>query len=116
MDEKRKDDENPIVIYTSQDGQVHVNAVVRDETLWLTQKAMAELFGVGTQAITKHLKNIYESGELQVSATCSKMEQVQNEGGRKVSREVVFYNLKGANVRPQWWSKSGGAVRRLVAA
>jgi hypothetical protein len=54
---------------------------------------MAGLFGVKSQAITKHLKNIYATKELQMAATCSKMEQVQNEGGRSVSREVVFYNL-----------------------
>ena len=62
-------------------------------TLWLTQAAMAELFGVGSQAITKHLKNIYAEGELSLEATCSKMEQVQNEGNRQVSREISFYNL-----------------------
>jgi hypothetical protein len=54
---------------------------------------MAGLFGVKSQAITKHLKNIFASGELQIAATCSKMEQVQSEGGRNVAREMVFYNL-----------------------
>jgi len=83
----------PIVLFSTLEGDVKVNAVLRDESLWLTQKAMAGLFGVGSQAVTKHLKNIYESNELQINATCSKMEQVQNEGGREVSREVVFYNL-----------------------
>lgn len=83
----------PIVLFSTVDDDIKVNAVLRDESLWLTQKAMAGLFGVGSQAITKHLKNIYESNELQISTTCSKMEQVQSEGGRDVSREVVFYNL-----------------------
>lgn len=86
-------EEFPIVLFKSEDGDVHVNAVLRDNTLWLTQKAMAGLFGVKSQAITKHLKNIYATRELQVAATCSKMEQVQNEGGRDVLREMVFYNL-----------------------
>ena len=85
--------EFPIVLFTTETGDIRVNAVLRDQTLWLTQKAMAGLFGVKSQAITKHLKNIYATKELQVAATCSKMEQVQNEGGRSVSREVVFYNL-----------------------
>ena len=88
-----KAEENPVVLFSTPDGDVRVNAVLRDKTLWLTQKAMAGLFGVKSQAITKHLKHIYETKELQIEATCSKMEQVQNEGGRSVSREVVFYNL-----------------------
>ena len=88
-----KAEEFPIVLFSTPDGDVRVNAVLRNKTLWLTQKAMGGLFGVGSQAITKHLKNIYATGELRPEATCSKMEQVQNEGGRTVSREVVFYNL-----------------------
>ena len=88
-----KAEEFQFVIFTTPDGGVRVNAVLRNRTLWLTQKAMGGLFGVGSQAITKHLKNIYATGELRLEATCSKMEQVQNEGGRAVSREVVFYNL-----------------------
>ncbi len=84
-----------IAIFNSEDGtaKVQIQAVVRDETVWLTQKAMSELFGVNSQAITKHLQNIYTEGELEQSATCSKMEQVQLEGNRNVSREVSFYNL-----------------------
>ena len=85
--------EFPVVLFSTASGDVRVNAVLRDRTLWLTQKAMAGLFGVKSQAITKHLKNIYATGELQISATCSKMEQVQDEGGRSVVREMVFYNL-----------------------
>lgn len=86
-------EEFPVVLFSSQDGDVRVNAVLRDRTLWLTQKSMAGLFGVKSQAITKHLKNIYATGELPIAATCSKMEQVQSEGGRRVAREMVFYNL-----------------------
>ena len=86
-------EEFPVVLFSSQDGDVRVNAVLRDRTLWLTQKSMAGLFGVKSQAITKHLKNIYATSELQIAATCSKMEQVQSEGGRRVAREMVFYNL-----------------------
>ena len=93
MEDEMNVNEFPIVLFTTETGDIRVNAVLRDQTLWLTQKAMAGLFGVKSQAITKHLKNIYATKELQVAATCSKMEQVQNEGGRSVSREVVFYNL-----------------------
>ena len=85
--------EFPILLYTTPEGGVKVNAVLKDETLWLTQGAMAELFGVQSQAITRHLKNIYADGELRQAATCSKMEQVQNEGKRSISRDLLFYNL-----------------------
>lgn len=68
MKENRKDDENPIVIYTSQDGQVHVNVRIEGETAWLTQAAMTQLFGCGSDNIVKHLKNIYDEGELKDSA------------------------------------------------
>ena len=81
------------LLYNTPDENIKVNVIVKDETLWLTQKAMAELFDVNTQAITKHLKNIFEEGELQKEATCSKMEQVQQEGERLVRRNVEFYNL-----------------------
>ena len=73
------DGNESVVLYTTPDGAVKVNAIIKNETLWLTQAAMAELFGVGSQAITKHLKNIYAEGELSLEATCSKMEQVQTE-------------------------------------
>ena len=81
------------LLYNTPDENIKVNVIVKYETLWLTQKAMAELFDVNTQAITKHLKNIFEEGELQKEATCSKMEQVQREGERLVKRNVEFYNL-----------------------
>lgn len=70
-----------------------VEVVVKDETLWCTQKAMAQIFGVGVPAISKHLNNIYVEGELQKEATVSKMEIVQVEGTRDVKRTSEFYNL-----------------------
>jgi len=75
------------------DNDNEINALVRDETIWLTQKAMGELFDVGVPAISKHLSNIFEDGEVEESSTVSKMETVQNEGTRSVKRDVVFYNL-----------------------
>ena len=71
-----------------------MQGVVRDETIWLTQKAMAQLFGVNVPAISKHLQNIYDSGELNKNATISKMETVVNRGFRgEVKENVDFYNL-----------------------
>ena len=85
--------QHSIVLYQNDDSNVCVNVYYNNETFWLTQKAIAELFGVNTQAITKHLGNIYQEQELNKEATCSKMEQVQQEGGRQVKRFVDFYNL-----------------------
>ncbi len=81
------------LIYNTPNEDVSVNAVVKDETIWLTQKAMSELFEVEIPAISKHLTNIFSEGELQVEATVSKMEIVQIEGTRNVKRTLDFYNL-----------------------
>ena len=81
------------LMYHSDDGDISVNAVVKDETIWLTQKGMAELFDVEVPAVSKHLSNIFAEGELQPDATISKMEIVQQEGSRNVRRQVDFYNL-----------------------
>ena len=80
-----------IVIY--EDGSVVVDARVKYETLWLSRKQMAELFGVKVPAISKHIKNIYSSEELSIESTVSKMETVQKEGNREVKREQEFFNL-----------------------
>lgn len=81
------------LMYRSAEQDISVNAVIRDETVWLTQKAMAELFGVEVPAISKHLANIFAEGELEAAATVSKMETIQQEGARKVKRSLDFYNL-----------------------
>lgn len=81
------------LLYTAPSGAVKVDVFIRQETVWLTQKALAELFGVKVPAVNKHLKNIYESGELTREATISKMEIARLEGSRKVARAVEFYNL-----------------------
>lgn len=85
--------EHEIVLYQVEDINICVNVVFKDETFWMTQKAMAELFDVNVPAISKHLSNIFEEGELFKEATVSKMEIVQMEGNRKVKREPEFYNL-----------------------
>lgn len=82
-----------ILLYQNSDGDVRVECLFRDETIWLTQKAIAALFNVQVPAISKHLKNIFESGELSEKATVSKMETVRSEGVREVRRDVDFYNL-----------------------
>jgi len=86
-------DPNRFLLYTAPNGAVKVEVFFKDETVWLTQKSLAELFGVKVPAINKHLKNIFESGELKREATVSKMEIVRAEGEREVAREVEFYNL-----------------------
>ena len=85
--------EGQILLYQTDDGRVSVNVRFEDETFWMTQKALAELFAVGTPAVNKHLKNIYEDEELVPDATISKKEIVQLEGSREVKRLVDFYNL-----------------------
>jgi len=82
------------LIYNSPQFNTKINVVVKDETIWLTQKAMAELFDVQVPAISKHLKNIFEEGELEENTTVSKMEIVVNRGFRgEVKEPVDFYNL-----------------------
>ncbi len=81
------------ILYNLPDNSGIVQAYVENETLWLTQKAMAQLFDVGVPAINKHLTNIYQEGELSPKATISKMEIVQQEGTRQVKREQTFYSL-----------------------
>jgi hypothetical protein len=82
------------LIYSTPQDNVKVDVVVKDETLWATQKAMAALFGVQIPSINKHLKNIFEEGELSEMTTVSKMEIVVNRGFRgEVKEDVVFYNL-----------------------
>ncbi|MDD2251302.1 MAG: virulence RhuM family protein [Candidatus Cloacimonetes bacterium] len=81
------------LMYNTPEENVSVNAVVKDETIWLTQKAMAELFGCTTDNISLHLKNIYADGELDESSTTEEFSVVQQEGSRKVKRKAKFYNL-----------------------
>lgn len=90
MDQSTKGE---ILIYNRPDGQIQLNVRLHDETVWMTQAAIAELFHVKPQNITMHLKNIYEEGELQETSTCKDFLQVQQEGSRQVERRRKFYNL-----------------------
>ncbi len=85
--------QHSIVLYQTDSTNICVSVCYANETFWLTQKAMAELFGVNVPNISKHLSNIYEEGELNKEATVSKMEIVQLEGERQVKRQAEFFNL-----------------------
>ena len=82
-----------IIFYNTPTGDVKIEVIFNDETFWLTQKRMAELFGVESHTITYHLKGIYKTGELEETATARKIRVVQKEGNRDVSRDLDFYNL-----------------------
>ena len=87
-------EEVKFLLYSYLEDDVNVGVIVKNDTLWLTQKSMAELFGVGVPAISKHLKNIYESEELVKNSTISKMETVVNRGFKgKLKEEIEYYNL-----------------------
>ena len=81
------------LIYNTPNNNVRVDVFIQEETVWLTQKSLAELFDTSTQNITTHLKNIYDDAELTEAATCKEILQVQTEGQREVSRKIKFYNL-----------------------
>ena len=80
-------------LYSLDSEDIKVKVAIKDETIWVTQRGMAELFDVNVSAISKHLANIYAEGELSQPATVSKMEIVQTEGTRQVTRLIDFYNL-----------------------
>lgn len=82
-----------IIIYKSDDGFINIEVKLQDETIWLSQQQMAELFQTSRTNIVEHIKHIYEEGELKEISTCRKFRQVRKEGARDVTREIVFYNL-----------------------
>ena len=84
---------NQIIIYQTEDGQTQVDVRLENETVWLTQAQMAELFEKTPQNITMHIGNAYKEGELEKESTCKEYLQVQQEGKRKVSRMVKYYDL-----------------------
>ena len=88
-----KMDENKIVIYQTEDGQTQIDVRLENETVWLTQAQMAELFEKTPQNITMHIRNAYNEGELEKESTCKEYLQVQTEGKRKVKRIQKYYDL-----------------------
>lgn len=87
-------DHKKIIVYQTKNGSIELSADIGKETVWATQKQISDIFGVTPQNITIHLKNIFESGELDKKATCKESLQVQKEGSRTVKRKVQEYNLE----------------------
>lgn len=85
--------QNNFILYTDPNGNIKIEAYLHDETIWLTQQKMADVFGVDRTVVTKHLKNIYQEEELPKEATSAKFAQVQKEGDREVKRQIEYYNL-----------------------
>ena len=84
---------NNFILYSTPSGEMRVDVLLENETVWLTQKAMAQIFGVESNTITYHLKEIYSSKEINEISTTRKIRVVQKEGSRNVNREIDFYNL-----------------------
>ena len=82
-----------IILYTTDDGLTKINVKLEDETVWLSQQQMAELYQSSRTNVVEHIKNIYNEGELDKDSTCRKIRQVRLEGNREVQREIPFYNL-----------------------
>lgn len=93
MAESEKPNEGELILYQTQEGTVRIEVLYQSETFWLNQKKIAELFGVELPTISYHLKEIYDSGELSREATLRKIQRVQLEGERKVTRQIEFYSL-----------------------
>ena len=86
-------EKNEIIVYQPEGGEFHIEVRVENETVWLTQAQMAELFGTSRTNIVEHIGHIYEENELDLESTCRKFRQVQIEGSRRVKRQIPFYNL-----------------------
>lgn len=82
-----------IVLYTTEDGNTQLEVKLEQDTVWLTQSQMAELFGIDRTTIVRHIRNIYKSEELEECSTCAKNAQVRMEGNRRIQREIPYYNL-----------------------
>ena len=93
MLEARKMNDADIAIYKSDDGRLKIDVKLEDETAWLTQQQLAELFQTSRTNVVEHIKHIYDEEELSITATCRNFRQVRTEGSRRVARELPFYNL-----------------------
>ncbi len=93
MPNKKRNMENTVEIYQASDGKIEVEVRFEKETVWLNQYQLAELLDTDRTSILKHLKHIYETGELDEKATCAKIAQVRREGQRDVTRHILHYNL-----------------------
>ena len=84
---------NPIIIYQSEDGNTRIEVKLENETVWLTQQQLCDLYQTSRTNVVEHIQHIYEEGELEESSTCRKFRQVRQEGSRMVERELSYYNL-----------------------
>lgn len=87
------DEYGEILIYQTDDGQTNIEVKIEDDTVWLTQQQMAELFQTSRTNVVEHIKHIYEEGELDEISTCRNFRQVRKEGNREVTRQIPHYNL-----------------------
>ena len=92
-DESVDENKGEVLIYQSEDGLTNVEVTVQDETVWLSQQQMAELFQTSRTNIVEHIKHIFAEGELDEASTCRNFRQVRQEGTRQVTREIPYYNL-----------------------
>ena len=88
-----KENKSNIIIYQSEDGQTHIEVQMDEDTVWLSQQQMADLYQTSRTNVVEHIKHIYEDGELVEESTCRKIRQVRQEGTRMVEREIPHYNL-----------------------
>ena len=87
------DEYGEILIYQTDDGQTNIEVKIEDDTVWLTQQQMSELFQTSRTNVVEHIKHIYEAGELDEISTCRNFRQVRKEGNREVTRQILHYNL-----------------------
>ncbi|MGD0589948.1 MAG: virulence protein RhuM/Fic/DOC family protein [Bacteroidota bacterium] len=89
----KPENKGEIIIYKAEDGKTAINVRLEKETVWLNQYQLADLFTTDRTSILRHIRNIYKTGELAAELTCAKIAQVQKEGGRRISRNILYYNL-----------------------
>ena len=87
------DEYGEILIYQTDDGQTNIEVKIEDDTVWLTQQQMSELFQTSRTNVVEHIKHIYEEGELDEISTCRNFRRVRKEGNREVTRQIPHYNL-----------------------
>ena len=108
-----------IEIYRSPDGNIELNVKLENDTVWLTQSQMAELFGVDRTSVVRHIKNIYATQELDEVSTCAKNAQVRMEGKRMIARDIPYYNLDmviSIGYRVSWRGTAFSMVRTATSA
>ena len=93
VDKIGTDEYGEILIYQTDDGQTNIEVKIEDDTVWLTQQQMSELFQTSRTNVVEHIKHIYEEGELDEISTCRNFRQVRKEGNREVTRQIPHYNL-----------------------